>query len=195
LPSVFQDTNEPPQLTAGNFKGNRTLNNSNPYAVGLILSSITEVVAENFTIIPEAADVITRTEDKQKDIACDSTLAILMIHQLDPTRHGTLIAQLSNKYATWKDEYPKDLNARVHHTPQTAAVTNNTPAATSPEGSAMTFAQKAASQPSANGITHEGNTCFNCQGTGHNVNECPKSETATSLMQHMQTIHNGIDKN
>jgi hypothetical protein len=49
-------------------------------------------------------------------------------------------------------------------------------------GGNMTFAQKAASQPGTNGITHDGVTCFNCQGTGHYANKCPKGEAATSLM-------------
>jgi hypothetical protein len=43
----------------------------------------------------------------------------------------------------------------------------------------LTFAQKAASQPGANGITHNGITCFNCQGTGHMM-----ELHVSSLMQH-----------
>jgi hypothetical protein len=127
-------------------------------------------------------------------------------------RYGTLITELSNKYAMGHDEYPTDLssaysllvnyktpmNARVHQQHTTPAVVpNNTPAAATPESSAMTFAQKAAVQPGVDGVTHSGVTCFRCQGTGHYADECPTGETTTSLVQHgymmTQTSHNGID--
>jgi ribosomal protein L15 len=169
-------------------------------------------VAENFTIVPEVVGGVTRTDAKRKDIARDSTLAILLIRRADPTKYGTLITELSNKYAMGHDEYPTDLssaysllvnyktptNARVHQQHTTPAVApNTTPAAATPESSAMTFAQKAAIQPGVDGVTHSGVTCFRCQGTGHYADECPTGETTTSLVQHgymlTQTSHNGID--
>jgi hypothetical protein len=164
----------------------------------------------SFTIVPEKLDGVTRTEAKRKEIARDSTLAILLIRKADPTRYGTLIADLSNNYAMGKDEYPKDLssaysllvnyktptNTRVHQT----TGQNHTPTTTNHEGTAMTFAQRAAvAQPGSDGVMHEGITCFNCQGTWHYAMACPKGETATLFMQHgymlTQTIHNGIDEN
>jgi acetolactate synthase regulatory subunit len=169
-------------------------------------------VAENFMIVPETVNNVKRTEEMRKTIARDSTLAILLIRRADPTRYGTLIADLSNNYAMGKDEYPKDLssaysllvnyktpmNKRMQHDapPATAPVNNNT-ITTIPEVSAKTFAQKTTQQPGANDVLHDGVTCFKCHGGGHYADECPTGETATSLMQHgymlTQIFQNGID--
>jgi hypothetical protein len=67
-----------------------------------------------------------------------------------------------------------------------------------PEATAMTFAQKAALQPGTNGFTHEGVTCYNCQGSGHYAVDCPKgTSTGTTLVQHnfvlAQTKVSGLD--
>jgi hypothetical protein len=169
------------------------------------------VVAENYTIVPETLAGVQRTEDVRKQIARDSTLAILLIRRADPTRYGTLIADLSNNYAMGKDDYPKDLssaysllvnyktpaNKRMQQDTSSVPPANNATTTTSPEASAMTFAQKAAQQPGANGVLHDGITCFKCQGSGHYADECPTGETATSLIQHgymlTQTAQTGID--
>jgi hypothetical protein len=71
------------------------------------------IVAENFTLIDVGtkADGTTMNIADRKEIARDRTLAIMYITRADPTRYGTLIADLSNNYAMGKDEYPKDLSA------------------------------------------------------------------------------------
>jgi hypothetical protein len=114
----------------------------------------------------------------------------------DPTRYGTLTAELSNMYARGKDEYPTDLTSacgmlvnytmpanardRHHYAPSTIRPQNY-------ESSAMTFAQRGAI-PGTNGITHEGITCYNCNSMGHYSVDCPNGQgeattTGTTLTQ------------
>jgi hypothetical protein len=155
-------------------------------------------VAENFTLIAEKDDSgKARTDEERKALARDRTLAIMFIRRADPTRYGTLIAELSNQYAMGKDEYPKDVssaysllvnyktptNARAHDrtNERTAAATTNARVVT--EGTAVTFAQKAALKPGTNGIVHDDVTCYNCQDKGHYANDCPVEKTATTLTQ------------
>jgi hypothetical protein len=69
-------------------------------------------VAEKHELVPEKDDDgNTRTADERKAIARDRTLAIAHIRGADPTRYGTLTADLSNQYASGKDEYPIDISA------------------------------------------------------------------------------------
>jgi hypothetical protein len=108
--------------------------------------------------------------DARRAMARDRTLAAAFIRNADPTRDGTLTAELSNIYARGKDEYPTDLtsacgmlvnytmpaNARARHynAPSTIRAQNS-------ESSAMTLAQRD-TIPGTNGITHKGITCYNC---------------------------------
>lgn len=71
-------------------------------------------VAENHELVPEKDDEGNmRTVDERKAIARDRYLPIALIRGRgsDPTRYGTLSADLSNQYASGKDEYPIDISA------------------------------------------------------------------------------------
>jgi Zinc knuckle len=155
-------------------------------------------MAENFTLIAEKDESgQARTDEERKALARDRTLAMMFIRRADPTRYGTLIAELSNQYAMGKDEYPKDVsstysllvnyktptNARVHdkNNERAAVAATNVRAVT--EETAVTFAQKAALKPGTNGIVHDGITCYNCNKKGHYANDCPVEKTATTLTQ------------
>jgi hypothetical protein len=110
-------------------------------------------VVSNPTLVPETdADGALRTIQVRTIIARDRTLAMALIRGADPTRYGTLIANLSNQYAMGKDEHPTNLNAAYsllvnYETPANARVTRGTATATAvpsiaPEASSMTFAQQ-----------------------------------------------------
>jgi hypothetical protein len=47
-----------------------------------------------------------RTIEQREEVATEETLAMLMIRGADPTKYGTLIADLSNQFVKGKDEYP-----------------------------------------------------------------------------------------
>jgi Zinc knuckle len=167
-------------------------------------------VSEEFSLIP-ATDMAGKAvaDDVRKVMARDKTLATMFIMRADPTRYGTLLADLSNTYAMGKDEYPEDLSAAYtllvnYVTPANARVrevvrTTHTPVVPqTPEATAMTFAQKAALKPGTNGLTHEGVTCYNCQDAGHYAVDCPSgTNNGTTLVQHAyslaQTKASGLD--
>jgi hypothetical protein len=166
-------------------------------------------VAEEFTLIKGMdAEGNVVADDVRKVVARDKTLATMLMLRADPTRYGTLLADLSNNYAMGKDEYPANLsaaytllvnyktpvNARVRETTQAVVVAQRT----APEATAMTFAQKAALKPGTNGMTHDGVTCYNCQASGHYAVDCPTgTNTGTTLVQHAfslaQTKTSGLD--
>jgi hypothetical protein len=143
-------------------------------------------VAEDFTLIPEKdANGVKRSEVERKDLARDRTLSLLFIRGADPTRYGTLIAELSNWYAMGVDKYPSDLEVAYtllqnYTTPANAVEkVSKKPApvapSPAPEVSALTFAQRAAAVkvPGSDGVTHENITCFTCQSIGHYASVCP----------------------
>jgi hypothetical protein len=154
-------------------------------------------VAEKIDAVP-AQDALgnVRTMVEREEIACEKTLAMLMIRGADTTKYGILIADLSNRFAMGRDEYPTDLAAAAsmlttYENPVNRRPRNiPTPTRTSgsPEVSAMTFAQRssamtyeeraAASVPGTDGVTHHGITCWGCEGFGHYSNECPGRDTA-----------------
>ena len=87
-------------------------------------------------------------------MARDRTLATVFIQNADPTRYGTLIAKLANRYARRKDgEYPDDLMLAysmlvnyISHTNSSRGGGRNDNVMPSlqtpnPETSAMTFVQ------------------------------------------------------
>lgn len=61
-------------------------------------------IAERTSAVPEADDQGNlRTDQQREDIANEQTLAMLMIRGADPTKYGTLIADLSNQFVKGKD--------------------------------------------------------------------------------------------
>ena len=161
-----------------------------------------------------------RTAAQREEIATEETLAMLMIRGADPTKYGTLIADLSNQFVKGKDEYPKNMATaetllELYETPvnQSSATTSRpprsvgiTPRATtsqSSEASALTFAQQgatyaervAASVAGTDGVLHPGITCRGgCQGYGHYAEECPgATTTATTLTQYAYMLAQSND--
>ena len=138
------------------------------------------------------------TIEERKQMARDRTLAAAVIRGADPTRYGTLITELANQFAMGKNDYPSDITAAYsmlvnYRTPTNSRPRNAAPAATvttSSEASAMTFTQRG-SVGGADGVTHEGITCYNCQLIGHYATQCPTTEsrgtpasTGATLMQY-----------
>jgi hypothetical protein len=163
-----------------------------------------------------------RTVAQREEIATEETLAMLMIRGADPTKYGTLIADLSNQFVKGKDEYPKDMASaesllELYESPvnQTATTAHRQPArstattarTTGSEGNALTFAQQgvsyaervAASVAGTDGVVHPGITCRGgCQGYGHYAGECPgATASGTTLTQYAfmlaQSNDSGID--
>jgi hypothetical protein len=89
-------------------------------------------VAANYKLVPfQDQDGNGRSTEERKEIARERTLANALIRSADPTRYGTLIADLSNQYAMGIDQYPTDLlsaqsllvnyrtpaSGQIHHAP------------------------------------------------------------------------------
>lgn len=148
---------------------------------------------------------------------------MLMICGADPTKYGTLIADLSNQFVKGKDEYPKNMASaesllELYETPvnqpttstqrsttRSAGMMNRT---TGPDTTAQTFVQQgathaervAASVAGTDGVVHPGITCRGgCQGYGHYARECPvgSATSGTTLTQYAfmltQANDSGID--
>jgi hypothetical protein len=169
-------------------------------------------VVTNYQLVPLVLDTgAVRTVEERTMIARDRTLAAALIRGADPTRYGTLIRHLANQYANGMDEYPRDLaaahsligtyespiNARVRGMTATVSPTP----ATTPEVSAITFAQQGATA-GTNGVVHDDITCYNCQCIGHYASDCPQGSpatTGTTLTQYAymlaQSNNAGIDPN
>lgn len=149
-------------------------------------------------IVPDTLSV--NTKDDRQTRAFNKTLSIALITGADTTRYGTLIAHLSNQYASGRDEYPDDATgacnllvsyyrtpentARPRHVPQYAP--RNPPGLESETDSAMTFTQHG-SVTGNNGLTHEGIECYPCHSLGHYASNCPTMAAAfvgTTLTQY-----------
>jgi Zinc knuckle len=178
--------------------------------------------AMSHELVPQSDDQgRERTDEERRTIARDTTLAIALIKGADPTRYGTLITAFANSFAMGKDEYPTDLSAAYgvlvnYKTPENARPRNasgvsaqpSSTSTTSPESSALTFAQRGVTPPTpgSSGAVNPGITCFNCNLMGHYSTDCP-SDAGTSvaptggvtLLQHGLTMaqssesHHGID--
>ncbi len=143
-----------------------------------------------------------RSEEKRKEIARNRTLAIALIRGADPTRYGTLITELSNRYAMGVDNYPLNITAAYgllvnYKTPVNAkgrGLTGNTAiTALAPESSTMTFVQQGATA-GQNGTVYNHITCFSCNQNGHYASDGPDTATGTTLMQHGYMLSQADDK-
>jgi hypothetical protein len=110
-------------------------------------------VAETHELVPSETDDGTKLSlAERKAIARNRTLAIALIRGANPTRYGTLLANLSNQYAMGNDDYLTDITSAYsllvnYKTPTNAQIrtTNAVPnhqASDVPEASAMTFTQR-----------------------------------------------------
>jgi hypothetical protein len=178
-------------------------------------------VGESYTLVNENDDDgNARTEDERTALARDRTLGIALLRGADPTRYGTLIADLSNQYAMGHNSYPSDMTSAYsllvnYKTPTNAAVTRRSHNASdvssvaspissvSPSTSGVTFAQqqKSTPVPGSDGVLHPTITCYQCHGTGHYANTCPAPldnattvPPGTTLFQYVlaQTTADGI---
>lgn len=69
-------------------------------------------VVYNPNLAPETnAQGTTSTDSERKAAARDQTLAVALIRGADPTRYGTLIAELANQYTMGTDRYPNDITS------------------------------------------------------------------------------------
>lgn len=120
-------------------------------------------------------------------------LAIAFLKRADPTRYGTLWADLENQFSRGTDQYPMDLTGaynllltykrpptqtkpppqRVSPNVPAVSVTNQAPNAEL----GMTFAQTAATVAGTDGALHRRITCFKCDQAGHYANVCPNNTT------------------
>ena len=142
-----------------------------------------------------------RTEDERRSAARDETLAMALIRGADPSRFGTLIAELSNQFARGRNEYPTDLNSAYsllvnYRTPTNTRPRNSTgsdnansqrTSQTSPasEESAMTFAQQSTPAVGSQG----GHTSAQSSTDPTTVTPAPNSSavsvnTGTTLVQY-----------
>ena len=152
-------------------------------------------MSKSYELIPaKAKDGGVWTVDECKAIERDRSVAMIFIRGADTTRYGTLVAELSNDYAAGKEDNPTDITAysrfvnyttQVNDRPKSGATGNQyamMTTSTSPEVSAMTFAQREGT-PGTNGLVHEGFTCYNCQGTGHYTLDCPAVEDGNNSIR------------
>ena len=155
-------------------------------------------VVFNYKLVPWMADDgAPRSIEERTAIARERSMAATLVRGADTTRFGTLICHLANQFANGMDEYPQDFasahsllesyssptNARQRVATVSATPTTPAPAAST---SAATFSQQG-SVAGANGVLHEGITCFRCDSLGHYADECPRhpsrSTTGTTLTQ------------
>jgi hypothetical protein len=161
-------------------------------------------VAESYTLVPEIkTDGTRRSQSERHTIARDRTLAAGLLFGADPTRYGTLIVDLKNQYLRGKDEYPTDMHAAYslllnYVTPTNAREKGSHPQSNvttsgkhnTPETSALTFAQRAATGtkiPGRNGLTHDAITCFSCNYMGHYATECPGTGASSTAVAKSDT--------
>lgn len=90
-----------------------------------------------------------------------------------------------NQFTSGKDEYPTDptsaqsglelyrtpldapINSRAPNNSDTTSVDTQPTVDLMEQSSGLTFAQGSTSVIGTNGVSHEGVTCFRCNGTGH----------------------------
>ena len=174
--------------------------------------------AECYTLVPEEGPggVILSVAARKK-LAYDRTMGVAYMRKANTDRYGVLIAELANNYAEGKDQYPQSLQEafklpKSYTLPtlmrrRSTSSSTNQPAprttTTSPEASAMTFAQATEFVAGNNGATHETVECFQCHVYGHYAHECPQRaepSTGTTLVQYAYmllapTDAAGIDPN
>ena len=150
-------------------------------------------IAGNHKLVPETdEDGNIRMTAERLELAYEKTLAIALVDGADPTKYGTLITDLANKFASGRDEYPDDVTTaynllvnyrtptnapqpRNHAPAPTAATVSTTTTAAStaasvtpPTGSAITFIQSEAPPvPGDNGTTYADVLCYACNNMGH----------------------------
>jgi hypothetical protein len=173
-------------------------------------------LALNVNLAPKTkADGSKYSNAERAKIARDCTLAAALIRGSDPTRYGTLVAELANQYSKGKDEYPTDLtsaysllvnyrtptnttarNSHGNSTTTTASLGTSTVISSDHSASAMTFAQRGTSVPGTNGVLHDGITCYRCNGTGHYACDCPAEHgslaAGTTLLQYGFMLAQGV---
>lgn len=153
-----------------------------------------------------------RTEEERRSAARDETLAMALIRGADPTRYGTLLAELSNQFALGRNDYPTDLNAAYsllvnYRTPVNARTKNaqggssNNAATAQTNGqqqqptdnSAMTFTQQTNGTSETVATTSPESAIPAPQSSASSVN------TGTTLVQYAvmmtQADGSGIDPN
>ena len=152
-------------------------------------------IAESHTLIPEQTDEGTmRDENTRKAMARDRTLAVALIRGADPTRYGTLIADLSNQFAMGINNYPSDITSAYsllvnYKTPSNARVRNadhNNNGATNNNGTTTTTStsnQTPAAEASAMTFTQDGANASTVEGASDNRNNLA-ANTGTTLLQH-----------
>ena len=135
-------------------------------------------VVINYKLVPWMSDDGTpRSVEERTAIAREKSMAATLVRGADPTRFGTLICHLANQFANGMDEYPQDIGS-AHSLLESYSSTTNarqrvapaqvTPVAPAPAAatSDATFSQQG-SVAGANGVLHEGITCFRCNSLGH----------------------------
>ena len=131
------------------------------------------------------------TEDERKSAARDETLAMALIRGADPSRFGTLIAELSNQYARGRNEYPTDLNSAY-----SLLVNYRTPANTRPRnstGNDNATNQRAnqtspAAEESAMTFTQQSNAAAGGQGTNNSIQSSTDPNTAVTAAPNSSAV-------
>lgn len=170
---------------------------------------------ENYMLAAALApDGTLRTEAERRTAARDETLAMALIRGADPTRYGTLIAELSNQYAIGRNDYPADLNAAYsllvnYRTPANAKPRNNNTGGSNSSGgdaqnnqnaagnedTAMTFAQRGGASTTENTEVATAQTASTTPAA--TASSASSVSTGTTLVQYAvmmaQAEGNGID--